>query len=95
MYMIFEELENNVVDWGIRKGILGDLELDSEIDTRKKKQLLKFEEEAGEMVEAVLVTLTIQANLWGLSLTECLDEAYNKINVRTGHMIDGVFVKDE
>ena len=27
MYMIFEELENNVVDWGIRKGILGDLEL--------------------------------------------------------------------
>ena len=52
--MIFEELENNVVDWGIRKGILGDLELDSEIDTRKKKQLLKFEEEAGEMVEAVL-----------------------------------------
>jgi NTP pyrophosphatase (non-canonical NTP hydrolase) len=43
----------------------------------------------------VLVTLAIQANLWGLSLTECLDEAYNKINVRTGHMIDGVFVKDE
>jgi len=41
------------------------------------------------------VTLTIQANLWGLSLTECLEEAYNKINVRTGRMVDGVFVKDE
>ena len=43
----------------------------------------------------VLVTLAIQANLWGLSLTECLEEAYNKINVRTGRMVDGVFVKDE
>jgi len=108
--MIFEELENNVVDWGVRKGIISPLDLQSEVEVRKKKQLLKFEEEAREMIEAVyemdvdrvrdelgdvLVTLTIQAHLWGLSLTECLDEAYNKINVRTGHMIDGVFVKDE
>ena len=77
---------------------------------RRSKQLLKFSEESQEMVKEihegdvdrvrdemgdVLVTLAIQANLWGLSLTECLEEAYNKINVRTGRMVDGVFVKDE
>ena len=110
MYLIFEELENNVIDWGNRKGILGDIFEHKDLVERREKQLLKFSEESEEMIDEVhggdvdrvrdemgdvLVTLAIQANLWGLSLTECLDEAYNKINVRTGHMIDGVFVKDE
>lgn len=110
MYKIFEELENEVVDWGFRKGILTDIYSNADLTLRKEKQILKFSEEHDELLEEVLngnvdtvrdemgdvlVTLAIQANLWGLSLTECLDEAYNKINVRTGHMIDGVFVKDE
>jgi NTP pyrophosphatase (non-canonical NTP hydrolase) len=110
MYMIFEELENSVIDWGVRKGILSGMETHDELDERTVAQLVKFQEESDELIEAVaggnvdevrdelgdvLVTLIIQANLWGLSLNECLDEAYNKINVRTGHMIDGVFVKDE
>ena len=110
MYMIFEELENNVIDWGNRKGILGGIFEHKALIERREKQLLNFSEESEEMISEVhggdvdrvrdemgdvLVTLAIQANLWGLSLTECLDEAYNKINVRTGHMIDGVFVKDE
>tara|TARA_R110000764_G_scaffold6741_1_gene24966 strand:- start:309 stop:647 length:339 start_codon:yes stop_codon:yes gene_type:complete len=112
MYKIFEELENEVVDWGFRNGILFRTEIysDADIAMRKEKQIRKFSEEHDELLDEVfygnvdtvrdemgdvLVTLAIQANLWGLSLTECLDEAYNKINVRTGHMIDGVFVKDE
>ena len=109
MYNIFEELEEKVIDWAHIKGILGDL-TGIDLKDRKMTQLGKFEEESVEFIEAiysknvdevrdelgdVLVTLTIQANLWGLSLTECLDEAYNKIAVRTGRMVDGVFVKDE
>ncbi len=109
MYNIFEELEEKVIDWAHIKGILGDTVSDSELEGRKLRQLGKFEEESVEFMEAVystnvdnvrdelgdvLVTLTVQANLWGLSLTECLDEAYNKISVRTGRMVDGVFVKD-
>jgi NTP pyrophosphatase (non-canonical NTP hydrolase) len=110
MYNIFEELEEKVIDWAHIKGILGDLVGDHDLRERKLKQLGKFEEESVEFMEAVyskdidkvrdelgdvLVTLTVQANLWGLSLTECMDEAYNKIAVRTGRMVDGVFVKDE
>jgi hypothetical protein len=30
----------------------------------------------------------------GLSLTECLESAYNVIAKRTGKMVDGQFVKD-
>lgn len=108
--MIFEELETSVIDWGNRKGILGTVDSDVEVKARKEKQILKFSEEHDELLEEVLngdvdtvrdelgdvlVTLCIQANLWGLSLGECLDEAFNKINVRTGRMVDGVFVKDE
>lgn len=104
MYNVFEELEVNVIDWATRKGILDDHSTD-----RKLAQLDKFEEETVEFMDEVrggnvdkvrdelgdvLVTLTIQANLWGLTLTECLDEAYNKINARSGRMVDGVFVKD-
>jgi len=110
MYNIFEELEEKVIDWAHIKGILGDLVGGHDLRERKLKQLGKFEEESVEFIEAVyskdidkvrdelgdvLVTLTVQANLWGLSLTECMDEAYNKIAVRTGRMVDGVFVKDE
>jgi len=108
-YEIFEELESKVVDWGYSKGILGDLDDTDALYKRIHKQLNKFEEEAVEMIDAidqrnvdkvrdemgdVVVTLAIQAHLWGLSLTECLDEAYNKIASRSGRMIDGVFVKD-
>ncbi len=104
-YQIFEELEGSVIDWASKKGILDDYS-----QVRREAQLRKFEEEATEFMDEVksgnedkvrdelgdvLVTLTIQANLWGLTLTECLSEAYNKISVRRGRMIDGVFVKDE
>jgi len=110
MYKIFEEIELKVIDWGHIKGILGDLHTDADRHKRIQKQLSKFEEESVEMIDAissgdvdkirdemgdVLVTLVIQSNLWGLDLTDCLDEAYNKISVRTGRMVDGVFVKDE
>ena len=110
MYKIFEEIELKVIDWGHIKGILGNLNTDADRHQRIQKQLSKFEEESVEMINAissgdvdkirdemgdVLVTLVIQSNLWGLDLTDCLDEAYNKISVRTGRMVDGVFVKDE
>jgi NTP pyrophosphatase (non-canonical NTP hydrolase) len=110
MYQMFEDYEIKVIDWANAKGILGGLDDDEAIYTSIHKQLCKFEEESMEMIEAidnrdldkvrdemgdVIVTLIIQANLWGLSLTECLEESYNKVSVRSGHMIDGVFVKDE
>ena len=42
----------------------------------------------------MMVVLINIAERNGLSLTECLDVAYNDIKDRKGRMIDGVFVKE-
>lgn len=42
----------------------------------------------------ILVTIIIQAEMQGVSLTECLESAYNVIAKRTGVMVNGQFVKN-
>jgi NTP pyrophosphatase (non-canonical NTP hydrolase) len=51
-------------------------------------------EEVIDALGDILVTIIIQAEMQGLSLTECLESAYNVIAKRTGKMVDGQFVKD-
>lgn len=41
-----------------------------------------------------MVVLAIMAEQEGLTVTECLEHAYNDIKDRKGTMIDGVFVKE-
>ena len=89
-------------EWAKEKGIYkkGD----------SKTQTLKLVEEAGELAKAVLndnqnevidaigdcvVVLTNLAHLRGVSIENCIDEAYNVIAKRKGKMINGTFVKDE
>lgn len=52
------------------------------------------EEEIADGYGDMIVTLILGAKMKGLSLTECLEKAYNVISKRTGKMIDGKFVKD-
>jgi len=74
-----------------------------------KTQTLKLMEEAGEICRAVLkkdepeiidgigdcvVVLTNLADLWGRSIEECIDAAYDEIKGRTGKMSNGTFKKD-
>lgn len=74
------------------------------------KQMIKLMEEVGELGEAhnkgwkdkqidslgdIFVVLTVYALQNGLSLEDCIAEAYNTIKDREGKMVDGVFVKDE
>ena len=74
-----------------------------------KTQTLKLLEEAGEICRAVLknkhddvvdgigdcvVVLTNLAELQGVSIEECIDQAYNEIKDRTGKMNNGTFKKD-
>lgn len=106
-YKLFEQLEEDVVDWGVGKNILGP---DKKTTEQRVAQWGKMNEEVQEVREAiddedrgalilelgdVLVTACVQANLWNTSLYECLGAAYSKISKRTGRTIDGVFVKDE
>ena len=74
-----------------------------------KTQYIKLMEEAGEVGRAILkedtdeiidgigdmvVVLTNLAELHGITIEECIQEAYDVISKRTGEMVNGTFVKD-
>ena len=75
-----------------------------------KTQYIKLMEETGEIGRAILkedtaeiidgigdaiVVLTNLAELVGIPIEECIQEAYNVIAKRKGKMINGTFVKDQ
>ncbi len=75
-----------------------------------KTQYIKLMEETGEIGRAILkndteqiidgigdavVVLTNLAELIGVPIEECIQEAYNVISKRTGKMINGTFVKNK
>lgn len=72
-----------------------------------KDQCLKLIQEVGELSDSLckgkspiddigdcMVVLAIIAEQHNLTVTECLEHAYNDIKDRKGMMIDGVFVKE-
>jgi len=88
-------------DWAYERGLYenGD----------PKTQALKLVEEVGEIARAVLkddidevidgigdavVVLTNLAELYDVSIEECIESAYEVISKRTGKMVNGTFVKD-
>lgn len=75
-----------------------------------KAQFTKTVEETGEIASAicrndmellkdsigdVTVTLIILAQIYGMTIDECLEQAYNEIKDRTGKTVNGIFVKEE
>jgi len=75
-----------------------------------KTQYIKLMEETGEIGRALLkedteeivdgigdavVVLTNLAELVGVPIEDCIQEAYNVISKRTGKMVNGTFVKDQ
>ncbi len=75
-----------------------------------KTQTLKLVEESGELAKAILnddqeevidaigdcvVVLTSIAHMRGITIEQCIDQAYNVISKRTGKMSNGTFVKDK
>lgn len=100
--MFYEKLEVEVIQWAKDKGILD--------HGTKLKQAIKTSEEVNELLTAVaegnehelqdalgdiLVTIIIQAEMNGLTLTSCLASALSVIQKRKGVMINGTFVKNE
>ena len=75
-----------------------------------KTQFVKLIEEVGETGRAILksdepeikdglgdafVVLVNLSHLCGYTLEECIEEALEVIEKRTGRMVDGTFIKDE
>lgn len=72
-----------------------------------KDQYLKLIQEVGELSDSIckkrdiaddigdiIVVLVNLAARNKLTITECLDRAYNDIKDRKGRMVDGVFIKE-
>ena len=100
-----QELINKVLEWGTQKGITG-----PNGKATPRTQAAKMMEEAMETFRAVgaddipeikdgigdtAITLILLAERCGMTLEECLQEAYSVISKRTGKIVDGMFVKDK
>lgn len=96
--------EHDIVQWGIARNLIGPTG-----EATRVGQQAKTEEEVRELADAiaaddreaakdaigdVYVTLVMQAQMWGLTMTECIEAAWNQIKDRKGRMINGVFVKE-
>ena len=89
-----------VVSWHLARNLIH--------GSSDKDQVLKLIQEVGELSDSickgqspiddigdimvVLINIIVRNNL---SVTECLNHAYNDIKDRKGKMIDGIFVKEE
>lgn len=92
---------HRVVDWAQARGIF---------DTATpQSQFVKMVEEVGEIAECIakdkqeevkleigdlVVTAILLSSMYGYTLGECLDSAYDKIHGRKGVMKDGIFIKE-
>jgi NTP pyrophosphatase (non-canonical NTP hydrolase) len=94
-----EELVNKIAQWHHDRNLI-----DGSTD---KDQYMKLIQEAGELSDNIckgrdisddigdmMVVLINIATRNNLTITECLEAAYNDIKDRKGRMVDGVFVKE-
>lgn len=99
--MDYNQLEALVIEWAENKGILqkatparqADKTLE-EVEELRAAIADNNREEIADALGDILVTIIIQAKMQNMSLTECLEGAYNVIAKRTGKMVNGQFVKD-
>lgn len=49
---------------------------------------------ARDAIGDIVVTLIMQAQMWGLTMEECIEQAWDQIKDRKGRMVNGVFVKE-
>ena len=88
-----------VVSWHLARNLIH--------GSSDKDQVLKLIQEVGELSDSIckeqspiddigdiMVVLINIAVRNGLTITDCLNHAYNDIKDRKGKMIDGIFVKE-
>jgi NTP pyrophosphatase (non-canonical NTP hydrolase) len=97
----YNELEALVIAWATQKGIIENgttiAQAGKTMEECTELMVAIARHDDDEIIDAlgdILVTIIIQAEMQGVSLTECLESAYNVISKRTGKMVAGQFVKD-
>ena len=99
----FDELSLLVVQWAHDRGIIKNSTALAQLKkTREEVDELEKALEEHNVVETadaygdILVTLIIGAEIAGLDLITCLEEAYEVIKNRRGYLNqEGIFVKEE
>lgn len=100
MMTTLEDLESSIVQWHRDRNLIE--------GATDKDQVCKLIQEVGELSDNVckdqdvtddigdcIVVLINIAERNGLSLQECMQEAYDDIKDRKGRMVDGIFVKEK
>ena len=93
-------LVDNITEWAKERNLID--------GSNPQAQYVKLIEEAGELAGNIargrdvkddigdcVVVLTIIAKQHGLSLSDCVEVAWDDIKDRKGRMVDGVFVKEQ
>lgn len=99
------ELIQNVLQWGRDKNIIGEngkgncyAQADKMLEEANETHYAVATHYLSEVKDGIgdtAVTLILLADMYGWTLEECLQHAYEVIAKRTGKMVDGVFVKDK
>ena len=99
------ELIQNVLQWGTDKNIIGENgkgtrygQAEKVLEEALETHMAVHTNDIREVKDGIgdtVVTLILLADMYGWTLEECLQVAYDVIAKRTGKMVDGVFVKDK
>ncbi len=96
--------ERDIIQWAIDRNILG-----PQAVSTPNAQHRKTKEEVNELSDAIeacdveevkdaigdiVVTLILQAQMWSVTVDECIEAAWQQIKDRKGKMVNGIFVKD-
>lgn len=95
------ELDNNIIEWGRDKGINNPnkqtIKLMEEVG-ELAHEICRGNYDSAELKDAlgdIQVVLLILSDILGVNLDECKKMAYDVIAKRSGHTVDGCFIKSE
>lgn len=97
----YRKLVHNVQMWGREKGLNDPkAQLNKVIEEVGEiaHEITRNNYDSDELTDAIgdtLVTIIILADICKLDVKDCLQEAYNVINKRTGQTVDGTFIKED
>lgn len=93
--------ENDIIKWASDRRIIQESNPIAQAEKNVEESIELLEaiqsgdaEEVRKEAGDVFVTLVLACALSGLSLSECVDAAYNKIKDRKGMMLQGKFTKE-
>lgn len=97
--------EHHIINWGIARNLIGPTgqatpegqaeKTQEELDELKASIAKRDRDGIRDDIGDLYVTIVMQAAMWGLSMDECIDKAWDEIKDRKGMLLQGKFVKQD